>query len=222
MSSDPAPSSPAPFFNAPAGVVGLCGLLIAAHGLRMIIPYGWQNEAFYWLALIPERLNLMVNGGGQDAYGPLSLLAAVFGHVTLHGDWMHVLLNTGMLLTLGTPVARRQGLAKFLIIFLVASAAGAAVYFALRLPDGAPAIGASGGVSGILAAAFLIMAGPRAGWPEMVSRSFLQTSLAFLALNLIIWFAGPSLFGAAIAWDAHIGGYVGGALMMAAFSGRSH
>lgn len=209
-----------PFFNAPTAVIVLCVALVIAHGLRIILPQSLQNEAFYWFALIPERLNLLLNGGGRDAYGLFSLPAAVLGHVTLHGDWLHVLLNAGMLLTLGAPVARRQTSFRFVLIFLIASAAGAAVYFAVRLPDGAPAIGASGGVSGILAAAFLIMAGPRAGWPELVSRSFLQTSVAFLILNVMIAYAGPSFFGASIAWDAHIGGYVGGGLAMAALSGR--
>ncbi|MEL6754720.1 MAG: rhomboid family intramembrane serine protease [Pseudomonadota bacterium] len=213
-------SPPAPFFNAPASVVWLCAALVVAHGLRLISPYGWQDQAFYWLALIPERLELMLNGGGRDAYGVVSLPVALVGHVLLHGDWMHVLLNAGMLLALGAPVARRQSGARFMLIFLVAAAAGALTFFALRLPDGAPAIGASGGVSGILGAAFLIMAGPRAGWPELVSRSFLQTSGAFLILNILLAVFGPTLFGAGIAWDAHLGGYVAGAIAMAALSGR--
>lgn len=221
MQIEPQRARSAPFFNAPLAVVALSLALVAAHGLRLIVPNSWQNEAFYWLALIPERLDLMLNGGGRDAYGLLSLPAAMFGHVTLHGDWLHVLFNAAMLLSMGAPVARRQGDGRFLLIFLIASAVGAATYFAIRLPDGAPAIGASGGVSGILAAAFLLMAGPRAGWPELVSRSFLQTSAGFLLLNVILAFAGPSLFGASIAWDAHLGGYVGGALAMAALAGRS-
>ncbi|MEM1105042.1 MAG: rhomboid family intramembrane serine protease [Pseudomonadota bacterium] len=207
----------APFFSAPAVVVGLCCLLLAAHGLRLLLPYTAEANAFYWLALIPERLSLALKGGGRDAYGAGSLLVAVFGHTLLHGDWTHVILNAGMLLVLGAPVARRQTALRFLAVFLLAAAGGAAAYFALRLPDGAPAIGASGGVSGILAAAFLIMAGPRAGWPELVSRRFLQTSAAFLALNLMIALMGPSLLGAGIAWEAHLGGYLVGALVMAGF-----
>lgn len=221
MQSEPQEVPSAPFFSAPQAVVVLSFALVAAHGLRLVMPNALQNEAFYWLALIPERLNILLNGGGRDAYGLLSLPAALVGHVTLHGDWLHVIFNAAMLLTMGAPVARRQGSGRFVLIFLIAAVAGAATYFALRLPDGAPAIGASGGVSGILAAAFLVMAGPRAGWPEVVSRFFLQTTAGFIALNVLLAFAGPSFLGASIAWDAHLGGYLGGTIAMAAFAGRA-
>jgi len=220
MQPQPKSRPTAPFFTAPGIVVWVCAALVLAHGLRLVVPYEWQNAAFYWLALIPARLDIMLEGGGRDSYGLLSLPVAVFGHVLLHGDWMHVLLNAGMLLALGAPVVRRQSGPRFIMIFLVAAGAGAVAFFLLRPPDGAPAIGASGGVSGILAAAFLIMAGPRAGWPELVSRSFLQTSAAFALLNLLIALFGPQMFGAAVAWDAHMGGYIAGALAMAALSRR--
>ena len=43
-------------------------------------------------------------------------------------------------------------------------------------------------------------------------------SAAFLLINIALIFFGPSLFGAAIAWDTHIGGYITGALVMAALA----
>lgn len=209
----------APFFTAPPVVVWFSGLLIAAHGLRLILPGRLEEAVFYWLALIPQRLALMLDSAANSAaYSLPSLGLASVGHAFLHADWVHVLVNTGMLLALGAPVARRHSAFRFLVIFFVSAAVGALVFFALRDGNSAPAIGASGGVSGILAAAFMLMAHPRAGWPELVSRQFLQTSAAFVLLNVALAFVGPSLFGAAIAWDAHLGGYVGGALAMAAFA----
>lgn len=212
---------PPPFFTAPPVVLWLAGLTVALHLVRLLIPMRLEDAAFYHFALIPGRLDLMLaDGGNIAAYGPASLLAAGLGHMFLHVDWVHVLLNMGMLLALGAPVARRLGAPRFLILFVVAGLAGAVLFFTLSPPNGAPAIGASGAVCGVLAAALMLMADPRATWPVLVSPQFLKTSAAFLLINVILALAGPSLFGAAIAWDAHIGGYVAGALMMAAFASR--
>lgn len=215
-----------PFFTAPQSVLWLTGLVVLAHGLRIILPEAVQNDLFYWFALIPQRLDFMLSGAAAgDAYSPLGLLIASFGHAGLHGDWLHVIMNMGMLLALGTPLARRLSTTGFLLVFFASVLAGAATFFAvsLLLPavhGGALAIGASGGVSGVLAGAFMLMADPRAGWSTLISRSFLTTSAAFLVINAILAFGGPALLGTGIAWEAHIGGYVVGALVMAALSGR--
>lgn len=211
----------APFFTAPGVVVWLSGVIIAAHGLRLLLPENLAGMLFYHFALIPERLALWSSSAAHSAaYGPVSLIGAGLGHVFLHVDWMHVILNTGMLLALGAPVARRLNGVRFVALFFAAALTGAALFFLLRAPDSAPAIGASGGVSGVLAGAFLIMADPRATWPVLLSPTFLKTSAAFFLLNFLLAFMGPSLFGMAIAWDAHIGGYIGGAIIMAAFASR--
>ncbi|MEM6666805.1 MAG: rhomboid family intramembrane serine protease [Pseudomonadota bacterium] len=211
----------APFFNAPSVVVTMTLILVAAHIARQFVPEGGQYWLFYYLALVPERLALMVDGSGHpDAYGFIGLIGASLGHVLLHGDWMHLIMNTAMLLALGAPVARRLGSVGFLNIFFVSAVAGAILFFMLRPGDSPPAIGASGGVSGIMAAALLIMADPRATFPVLLSPNFLKTSAAFLIINIILALAGPAMLGSAIAWDAHVGGYIAGALAMAWLAGR--
>ncbi len=210
-----------PFFTAPGGVVWLTGGLVALHVLRLLLPGELADLAFFHFALIPERLSLALSGSSNEAaYSIPGLLIASLGHAGLHLDWMHLAMNSAMLLALGAPVARRLGTRRFLILFAVSVVAGAALFLALRLPDGAPAIGASGGVSGVIAAALLQMSDPRATWPALSSPQFLKTSLAFLIANIALAVFGPSLFGAGIAWEAHIAGYVAGALIMAAMAHR--
>ena len=210
-----------PFFTAPTGVVWLAGGIVALHLVRLLLPGDLQDQVFYHMALIPERMSLMLSGSSNAAaYSLPGLLIAGLGHAALHLDWMHVLVNTTMLLALGAPVARRLGMGRFLLLFAGAVLAGAALFLLLRLPEGAPAVGASGGVSGVIAAALLQMSDPRATWPALFSPQFLKTSLAFLIANAALAVFGPSLFGAGVAWDAHIGGYVAGALMMAAMAHR--
>lgn len=219
MNSETTRGQHAPFFTAPGYVVWFVGIIIAAHGLRVLAPISFGNAAIYWLGLWPDRFELMLSGSGDPAaYTPVTFLLASVGHVFVHGDWMHVLMNTGMLLALGAPVARRHTAPKFFLIFFVSAVAGALTFFLIRSAGDPPAIGASGGVCGVLGAAFLLMASPRAGWRDLISGSFLRTSAAFVLLNLILAFVGPSLFGAGIAWDAHIGGYVAGAVLMAALA----
>ncbi|MEO0467742.1 MAG: rhomboid family intramembrane serine protease [Pseudomonadota bacterium] len=221
MNARPPGSANAPFFNAPAIVVYLTLAIVVAHAVRLLLPQQPEDWLFYQFALIPARLSLMVDGGGNTAaYGPLSLLWASVGHVFLHVDWMHVIMNTVMLLAVGAGVTRRFGAARFLTIFFASAIGGAALFFLVRAPESAPAIGASGGVSGIMAGAFLIMSDPRATWPVLLSKSFLQTSAAFLIINIIMAFAGPAMFGSGIAWDAHIGGYVVGAVLTASIAAR--
>lgn len=221
MTPDRTPSQGAPFFTAPSVVVYFTLLLVGAHVIRMFLPASGEGWLFYWFALIPERLALMMDGAGHPAsYGIISLLGASLGHVFLHLDWMHLIMNAGMLLAVGAPVARRLGATGFLTVFFASAVAGAALFFFLRAPDSAPAIGASGGVSGVMAGALMIMADPRANWSVLLSPMFLKTSAAFLVINIILAVAGPSILGAAIAWDAHVGGYVAGALIMAWLTGR--
>ena len=48
---------------------------------------------------------------------------------------------------------------------------------------------------------------------QLLERRFLSASAVFLVGNIVLAFLGPSLFGSAIAWQAHIGGYVAGAVL---------
>ncbi len=208
-----------PVINAPTIVIVVMGSLVAAHGLRLLLPEGAQFRVLFEGALVPARMAAMLAGSQDpDAYSILSLIQALFGHVFLHGDWMHVILNAAMGLALGAPVARILGSGRFLLVFFGAAFTGAAVYFALVPATGPPAIGASGGVSGLLAAALLCL--PQTGG-RVLSKSFILASLGFFIANVILSLAGPSLIGMGIAWQAHLGGFAGGALLFRLFRPRA-
>lgn len=71
-------------------------------------------------------------------------------HMFAHGGWMHIIFNMYALWIFGTTLERVWGPKKFLIFYLVCGlAAGVAQMF---LSVGAPAIGASGAVMGLLGA----------------------------------------------------------------------
>lgn len=203
-------------FNAPAVVLVAVIAIVALHGLTYFLTDKDYTRLVYDYAVVPRRF--FAPPGSEDAYP--NIFAAGLTLVStalLHTGWLHVLVNAGMLLAFGAQVARILGLGwrgagLWLLVFLGSTAAGSAVYLAAAGASGGAAVGASGGVSGLIGAAFL--AGFDGRGRSLVSRSFLLMTAAFIGSNALLAFAGPSLVGSGIAWQAHLGGYVAGALLM--------
>lgn len=219
------PPGRVPLINAPAPLTILAGLLIALHALRVVLPERFSVLVLFTAGLIPERFWGWVNGTtlpGQSvpAYeGALPALAPLVLSALLHADWMHVLLNAAFLVAIGKPVMeqlrhlcglRAVSLAMvFLLLFCLSQACGALVFLLVNYPSGPIAIGASGGLSGVLAAFLLLRAGRHA---RLLSRDFLSASGVFVAANLLLAIAAPSLLAVSIAWEVHLGGFLGGAM----------
>jgi len=222
MTADPAArhvqaTRPPPFFRAPLIVVVTAGLLLALHAAFSLSPVSVQNSVDASFALIPERF--WAPAGSAAVYpDAASGLVTLLSTALLHLDWFHVIVNSLMLLAFGTPVARALGpgvtaAGAWMLLFVVSVLGGSALYLALVDASGPPVIGASGGVSGLAAAAFLLDADGRK--QALWSRPFLGMTVAFALANLLLVVAGPFLVGAFIAWEAHAGGYIAGALLMA-------
>ncbi len=144
----------------------------------------------------------------------------------LHGGWLHLLGNMLFLWVFGNNIEDRLGRLRFLPFYVTCGAA-AAVAQALADPGSdIPLIGASGAIAGVLGAYLVLY--PRVGvWTIVLPFFFLPFKIpAWLWLG--IYFALQFLFlgdmttgGGAIAYWAHIGGFVAGALLVKPFlSGR--
>lgn len=158
-----------------------------------------------------------------------------FTYSLLHGSVEHLAFNGLWLAAFGTPVWRRIGASRFVVFWLVTSAASAFTHAGLNWGSEDLLIGASGVISALMGAAcrFAFGAGragfgfddheawvPRLGVFEALrQRTVLTFVLMFLAGNLIIAFGIPLVGdpGGAIAWDAHIGGFVVGFFGFALF-----
>jgi len=219
------PTRQPPIINAPWPVAIFAIVLVAAHLVRVLLPDAWQNVAFFYGALFPERFWSSAEApslSGLPAYsGVLEAFLPLIASAFLHGDWMHVILNAAFLVALAKPLlelfrrvwpGREPGASGLLLaLFLFAQLTSSLVYLAANYPAGGAAVGASGGISGLLAAVLLLREGPDR-W--LLSRRFLVTSALFVVANALFAMIGPSLLGAGIAWQAHVGGYIGGALFM--------
>ncbi len=218
------PARREPLFNAPVIVIVMSVLLVALYAAYAFAPYPEQAGIMYDYALAPERF--WAPAGDPKVYPDvLSGLLTLGSTALLHGDWMHVIVNSLMLLAFGTPVARAFGAGPqawglWMIVFLGSVIAGSALYLALTDVNGYPAVGASGGTSGLVAAAFLL--DPWGLKRKLWSREFLTFTFAIGLANVLLTFVAPSLLGASLAWQAHVGGYVAGALLMAVLPVRGY
>lgn len=254
-----------PVFNMPGVVTASIGLLLAIHALReFVLPDVWDTRLIIDLALLPARWTVAIDPAQADAL----LKAASAGdpdtatareifaryvvsepgampwtfatYALLHGSWLHVIFNSVWLAAFGSPVARRCGAWRYGLLALVGTVAGAALHVVLDPLSLAPLVGASAGVSALMAAAarFVFQPPPPGlsiqSWqvpprqplesiPELLRN---RTAVMFLG----IWLVTNLLFGvvtlplgaesAAVAWDAHLGGFVAGFLLFPLVDGR--
>lgn len=126
----------------------------------------------------------------------------------LHGGLVHLLLNGAIFLGVGGMLANALGTGRFLFLFFFSSALGALVWGLLY--QGAPAahlVGASGAIFGFIGA----LKRWEWRWTALTGaprRRFWGTIIALVILNFLLALAGPG--GADVAWEAHLGGFIGG------------
>ena|SRR5215831_7125503 len=145
----------------------------------------------------------------------LTLLTAMF----LHGGFMHLGGNMLYLWIFGNNVEDAMGHVRFLVFYL---ACGIAASFAQALAEPQltmPMVGASGAISGVLAAYVLIY--PQARIRVIIPLGFLLYPTKISAIYVVgFWFI-IQLFSALIAqpgapgtaWWAHVGGFAAGIVL---------
>jgi len=141
----------------------------------------------------------------------------------LHGGWVHLLSNMLALYVFGDNVEDRMGQGRYLFFYLVCGLAAAVVHIFINPNSPIPTIGASGAISGVLAAYLLYF--PSARVITLVPLFFLPWFVEIPALFYLgSWFVsqlfngvlsfvtGAQAFGG-VAWWAHIGGFVTGLVL---------
>ncbi|HLS68536.1 MAG TPA: rhomboid family intramembrane serine protease [Kiloniellales bacterium] len=140
-----------------------------------------------------------------------SLVTSVF----LHDGWLHLLFNGLWIATLGSLIHRALGNLGFLLLFFISAIAGGLAYTFVHWGQTAVAIGASGGVFGLIGAfGHLGIAKPGQSRQQRL-KSLLGFTAVMMFLNLAYAYVGaPGTESAAIAWEAHAGGFLAGILLM--------
>lgn len=227
-----------PIFNLPTVVVGLLGVLAAIHFVRTVVLMPDSDFALLIaLAFIPARVTEPAVVGalpGGTAAGVWSFLT----YGLLHADWSHLIFNGLWLAAFGSPVAWRFGAVRFLVFAAIGVVAGSALYLAIYPQSMIPLVGASAGVSALMAGAtrFVFSAGgPFRTFQGAGPAAFQQPAPPLVealadrrvAIFLLVWFglnlvfgllpAGGGLASGAVAWEAHVGGFIAGLLLFPLF-----
>lgn len=155
----------------------------------------------------------------QDPVGQgYRLLTSMF----LHGGWFHLLSNMWFLWVFGDNVEDRMGHGRFLLFYLLGGVA-AALAQGLFMPSSfTPMIGASGAISAVLGAYYVLF--PRAYVVSVVLFIF-PLFVTFPAGVYLGYWALLQLFQGllglpGVAWWAHLGGFLFGALLAPRFARR--
>jgi membrane associated rhomboid family serine protease len=256
MPPDPTRTRREPIFNLPTAVFLSIAVLVGIQALRMLLPVGTDFALIVDWAVIPARwsvvygatsekevLAALTAAAPEEALAPLQALAqyvlqdgdgkpwTAVTYAFLHGSWAHVLVNSVWLAAFGTPIARRCGGVRLLVLAAASAIGGAILYAWVNPLQILPMIGASAAVSGMMAAASWFMFAPPHWLPEgRVSEPHerQREGLARIVRNrqvlifLGVWFAANYVFAfvqpfgatdASIAWEAHIGGFLVGLVL---------
>ncbi|HVP11576.1 MAG TPA: rhomboid family intramembrane serine protease [Phycisphaerae bacterium] len=152
-----------------------------------------------------------------------TILTAMF----MHAGWMHILGNMVFLWAFGPEIEDAMGRPRYLVFYLLCGLAASVAQTAIMPSSTVPNLGASGAIAGVMGA-FLVT------YPHDRIRTLLVlgwfTRIAFVPAALLIglWFliqlfnqvgAVADVAGDGVAYAAHIGGFIFGAVTGRVFEG---
>ncbi|AOG11924.1 rhomboid family intramembrane serine protease [Agrobacterium sp. RAC06] len=193
--------------------LGLILANVVTHALATLAPEALYEIGVYGMGFIPAvafdiaeldpRLVLVPEGATYVTYS------------FLHGSWLHLGSNMLFLWVFGDNVEDAMGHFKFLFFYLACAAAGALVHGLVMPASEAPLIGASGAVSGVVAA--YLMLHPKVRVWVLVFMRFPLPLPAFIPL--LFWVGQQFVMlvidgDSNVSWGAHVGGIIAGAILV--------
>ena len=127
--------------------------------------------------------------------------------VLVHASAIHILMNMLVLFVYGPNVEQAFGSGRFLVMYVASGVTGSA--FSYALGTGAPSVGASGAIFGIVGVLLVYLYNRRT---EQFIAQYLRGILLFLGINLVLGFAIPN-----VDVMAHLGGLVAGVVLALGF-----
>jgi membrane associated rhomboid family serine protease len=160
-------------------------------------------------------------GFNPTSFGNLSATPTLMTSMFLHGDLLHLLGNMVFLLVFGRRVENQLEGINFLTFYLTTGISACLAHMFMQPNSSSPLIGASGAISGVLGAFFIC--NPRARITvvlEPVLIYFLHRLIIRVPawIFLPVWFLlqismGLKQHGSNVAFWAHVGGFVAGAVV---------
>lgn len=203
------------------GLIGLCALVYL---WQLTLGPGNSQAIVYALGFIPAVVFGVDTLPAELTWvpAPLTVLTSMF----LHGGLLHLAGNLLYLWIFGDNIEDRMGRGRFIAFYAIC---GVAAALAQALPDvgsRVPMIGASGAISGVLGAYIVLYPHARVlvAMPLFV---ILYTVRLPAVWVLGFWFVAQlassavSSAGGGVAFRAHVGGFITGAVLVHVFARRA-
>jgi membrane associated rhomboid family serine protease len=217
----------------PVVTVVLIVLNVLAFFYELLLGPAELQRFFYAYAVVPARY---FTSGSVEWWGTAwesemtGLVLPIFTAMFLHGGWLHLGGNMLYLWIFGDNVEDRMGHFRFLIFYLLCGVLATMAHVVTNADSHVPSLGASGAISGVLGAYFMLYPGARVVTlvPIWIFLHFIEIPAFFF---LGFWFVQQFFYGTlslgvesaqtgGVAWWAHIGGFVSGAILVHVFKRR--
>lgn len=201
----------------PVVTISLIIVNAAVFVFQLLLPEPVLKSFIFTFGLVPARYThpdwAVIFGLPLDDYWPF--LTSMF----LHGGFLHLLGNMWTLWIFGDNVEDRMGHLRFLLFYLLCGIAAGVTHVIMHPDSTIPTIGASGAISGVLGAYYVMF--PLSRVVIMVPVFFLPIFFELPAILYLAYWAlaqffsgtlallGPQDVGG-VAWWAHLGGFVAG------------
>lgn len=196
-------------------VWAIAAAIAVSYAAFALAPPDLRNWADFRFALVPERFHATSPYRFDHWY---EALAPLIGHAFLHVGWWHAAVNGFFFFLTARYPAARLGPWRFLALFFISSIGGAAAFLALNWNEQAIAVGASGALCGVFSAYFL---SARATWRESLADARVRNQyITIVVINVVLMGIAAEMNVFPIAWEGHLGGFVGGALAWIALDPR--
>jgi membrane associated rhomboid family serine protease len=172
--------------------------------------------------LTAEEITTGRCGVGSDvAFPSKSIIGSVFASIFLHANLLHLGTNMWSLWIFGNNVEDRLRGFRFVRFYLGTGVVATLVFVLMNPSATVPLIGASGAIAGVMGA-YLVMF-PRAGVVAIIPPFFFFPFRVPAMVFLVIWLATQFLISDTagnVAWEAHVGGFIAGAVYALAWGRR--
>jgi membrane associated rhomboid family serine protease len=195
-----------PAIRLPPVVKALCITLFGMTVLQHFVSAAVEQDIVLNFSVIPGRYTGVIPFSWTAVVAPVT-------HMFLHGGWLHMAVNVGMLMAFGTALEKAAGGRKFMLLYILSGILGAAVHVLIMPHDLSPLIGASGAISGLFGAVVMLMhqqghfGGP--GYARLV-----PLMLVWIGVSIFFGIFGMPGEEAKIAWIVHVAGFIAGLFML--------
>jgi len=212
-----------PQINRPIAIYTIIGLNILAWFLLQGAGSSTAlNASVCHYGLIPADLFSDIqrigssNCGTGNSLGWAGLLSSMF----MHSGWMHIIGNLWFLWVFGDNVEDAMGTSRFFMFYILTGLCAAAAQIIANPASALPMVGASGAIGGVMGAYIILY--PRVKVHILIFiMTFKVPAYAMLGYWIVIQVIGGisslSSTGSGVAFWAHIGGFMGGAILVFLF-----